>query len=159
LGVKHATQTSKPNNSDYDVSATVWNEAHTIEAGTIVNTDVNASAAIASSKLAAGKIPIFVPYNGKIADIAPGDTNPHYLDLAAALSETRTIISITPKTTRVSGTGSMYLYPNEGTTVMNCGSGHQPAVIIASGTQRLKYALTVATDDWDLYCLGYVVEA
>lgn len=51
MGIKHTTQTARSNNPDYDVSADAWNENHNIEAGTIVNADVNASAAIAQSKL------------------------------------------------------------------------------------------------------------
>jgi hypothetical protein len=48
LGIKHAT-TKADNQTGF---ASEWNAAHTIEAGTIVNADVNAAAAIALSKLA-----------------------------------------------------------------------------------------------------------
>lgn len=35
---------------------------------------------------------------------------------------------------------------------------HNAPCVIADGTQRLQYSLVVANDDYDLYCLGYVVE-
>jgi hypothetical protein len=47
-GIKHAT-TKADNQTGF---ASEWNAAHTIEAGTIVNADVNAAAAIAKSKIA-----------------------------------------------------------------------------------------------------------
>lgn len=31
MGIKHATQTSKPDDPNYDVSADEWNEDHTID--------------------------------------------------------------------------------------------------------------------------------
>lgn len=52
MGIKHATQTAEADDPAYDVSADEWNEDHTIDAGTIVNADINANAAIAYSKLA-----------------------------------------------------------------------------------------------------------
>ena len=105
---------------------------------------------------------IFVPYNGKIADITHADTNKHTLDLATALSETRKIIAVQLGCARIAGTGYLKPYPNEG-----AGSNELPTfsgygynkVVIANGTQRLQYALSVANDDFDLYCYSYVVEA
>jgi hypothetical protein len=103
---------------------------------------------------------IFVPYNGKIADITHADTNHHYLDLASALSEARKIIAIIPKPIRIAGTGSFNTYPNEGAVAMSYSSAQMWAPnVIKDGTQRLEYALGVANDDWDFYCLGYIVEA
>jgi hypothetical protein len=61
MSIKHTTQTTKTNNPAYDVSADAWNAAHTIDTGTItsthvldntlLNADINASAAIALTKL------------------------------------------------------------------------------------------------------------
>jgi hypothetical protein len=104
---------------------------------------------------------IFVPYNGKIADITESDTNKHFLDLATALSENRKIIAIILGAMRIAGTGFLYPYPNEGTANIafhtNSNTPLTP-IIIADGTQRLQYALTVANDDFDMYCYGYIVE-
>jgi len=103
---------------------------------------------------------IFVPYNGKIADITHADTNKHTLDLATALSETRKIIEVELATNRIAGTGTFYPYPNEGATRSEIISPYRgDGVVIANATQRLQYSLSAANDDWDLYCLGYVVEA
>ncbi len=104
---------------------------------------------------------IIVPYNDKIADITHADTNKHFLDLAAALSETRKIISIKVAHKRIAGTGKIYFYPNEGTDLVITSSGDASTdrnVIIADGTNRIQYRLFVANDDFDLYFYGYVVE-
>ena len=105
----------------------------------------------------AGQV-VFVPYNGKIADITHADTDKHTLALATPLSETRTIISISFRPERISGTGSFFVYPNEGAK----GQGFAPNtwaadIVIASASQRLQYSLAVANDDWDIFCLGYCV--
>lgn len=105
--------------------------------------------------------PVFVPYNTQIADINESDINTHFLDLATALSETRTIIGLLTHANRVSGSGSFNVYPNEGSNILTIGSGSSldKLVIIASGTNRLKYAQSVANDDWNLLSMGYLVVA
>lgn len=101
-----------------------------------------------------------VPYNAKIADITHADTSVHYLDLAVALPETRKIIKLTIRASRISGTGELRVYSNEGAAYQQAGTiTTDVTVTIAAGTQRLKYNLTVANDDFDLYCFGYDVEA
>ena len=130
-----------------------------IKDGEIVNADVNAAAAIATSKLAT-KPHIFVPYNAKIADINEADINKHFLDLETALGETRKIVALTVLVIRIAGTGNFVLYPNEGFASRTLSSyGVWDMFVIADGTQRAQYRQTVADDDWDLWCLGYVVEA
>jgi len=107
------------------------------------------------------KTPIWVAYNGKIADITHADTNKHTLDLAAALSESRKIVAVMVFPLRISGSGNMLIYPNEGTTGQSTGGTTQymrGLAILAEGTNRLQYALDTANDDWDLYCFGYIVE-
>jgi len=105
-------------------------------------------------------MPRFIPYNGKIADISETDTEKHFLDLEAALREKRKIIMVILNAHRVSGTGSLDAYPNEGTRAVFLGHGTRAkSIIIKDGTQRLQYAQTVAGDDFDLYCLGYIIEA
>lgn len=100
----------------------------------------------------------FVPYNGKIADITHADTNKHTLDLAIALSERRKIIAVMVTGIKQSGTGVFCVYPNEGSTYLVASWEAMRFVIMADGTQRLQYNLSVANDDFDLYCFGYVVE-
>jgi len=104
---------------------------------------------------------MFVPYNGKIADIKEADTSKHTLNLATVLGETREIIMAELCAVRVSGTGELRAYPNEGTEYVNLsfGYGRTWTIIIKDGTQRVQYAQSVANDDFDLYCYGYVVEA
>ena len=109
---------------------------------------------------------IFVPYNAKIADITHADTNLHTLTLAnaagtgAIAGETRKIVALAIDANRVAGTGNFYVYPNEGVNTYNATWGSEgEMVVIANGTQRFQYSLTVNNDDFDIYCLGYVVEA
>jgi len=106
------------------------------------------------------KMQKFVPYNGKIADITDADTNKHTIDLETALSETRKIIALIITADRVAGTGELGIYANEGSRRINLQIGSRWGMVtIADGTQRLQYDQGVANDDYDLYCLGYVVEA
>lgn len=111
----------------------------------------------------------FVPFNGKIADITEADTNTHLLTLAnaggtgAIAGETRKVIMVICGFQRIAGTGGFRLYPNEGANTVTfspiIGTSLTLSVVIADGTQRVQYSQTVANDDWDLYCFGYVVEA
>ena len=105
----------------------------------------------------AGQV-VFVSYNAKIADINEVDTNKHFLDLQTALTETRNIIAVTLGRLRNSGTGNINTFPNEGIVQLTIDSyGIGDMVIIATGTNRLQYAQTVANDDFDLICKGYIV--
>lgn len=101
---------------------------------------------------------VFVPYNGKIGDLTHADTSKHFLGLEAALSETRKIIGLFTRCLRQSGTGGLRVYPNEGSIYIGISTGYETTVIIADGTQRMEYNLSVANDDFDFYCLGYMVE-
>ena len=104
---------------------------------------------------------ICVPFNAKIADITHADTNVHYLDLAVALAETKKIVSVKCGGARIAGTGNMKFFPNEGTYNQNMANSttFTGDIVIANGTNRLQYSLSVANDDWDFYCYSYVVEA
>ena len=119
-----------------------------------------------SGSLNKKKIPLFVPYNGKIADITHADTGKHTLTLAnaagtgAIAGERRKIIGAILLGNRQAGTGEFYIYPNEGSSYLHCTWAlYGKLIIIADGTQRVQYSLTVAGDDFDFYCYGYVVEA
>lgn len=109
---------------------------------------------------------IIVPKNDKIADIKEADTNKYYLTLAnaggtgAIAGETRKIIAVSVRVDRAAGTGMLNFFPKEGvnSSGQTLNFMYSP-IIIADGTQRLQYSQTVANDDFDLYCLGYVVES
>ena len=106
------------------------------------------------------KVTLFVPYNGKIADIAHADTDKHFLDLKTALSEKRKIIMVILYGLRKAGTGSFFMLPNEGVSVVTTSTAkYALPIVIKDGTQRLQYKLEVANDTFDLYCFGYVLEA
>lgn len=104
---------------------------------------------------------ITVPRNTKIAVITHADTAKHFLDLAVALSETRKIISVDINVQRTIGTGNFGMYPNESVTQGAAITylSYLQHVVIADGTQRLQYSLSVVNDSFDVYCFGYVVEA
>ena len=108
---------------------------------------------------------ISVPYNGKIADITETNTGKHTLTLAnaggtgAIAGETRKIVAIQTYANRMTGSGVFLVYSNEGSSfIANIWSYSIAIVFIADGTQRLQYSLDTANDDFDLYCMGYVVE-
>lgn len=108
---------------------------------------------------------LFVSYNGKIADITHADTLTHLLTLAngagtgAIAGETRKNIALIISSYRMAGTGNLRVYPNEGAGLRYTNSDYSATdCVIANGTQRLQYSLSVANDDFDLYCWGYIVE-
>lgn len=110
---------------------------------------------------------VFVPYNGKIANITESDTNKHLLTLAnstgtgAITGETRKVIQVLLCSVDTSGAGAFYVYPNEGTysvTIRAVGVSVD-SIVIADGSQRLQYSLETSGNVMDLYCFGYVVEA
>ena len=103
---------------------------------------------------------VFVPLNAKIADISEADTDKHTLNLETALGETRKIIGIIYIPVRTTGTGLLYIYPNEGAETLVAGSWSAAQLcLIKDGTQRLQYQQSVANDVWRIYCFGYIVEA
>lgn len=116
-----------------------------------INGDLNVTGTITTTN-------IYVPYNAKIADINEVDTNLHTLDLATALSESRNITAVIISHTRIAGTGNLQVYPNEGSRYLNVDwASAGTTVVLAAGTNRLQYKQSVANDDFDLYCLGYIV--
>jgi hypothetical protein len=52
MAIKHTKVVTLPNDPTQEVSADAWNDGHTIEAGTITNTEISNSAGIVESKLA-----------------------------------------------------------------------------------------------------------
>lgn len=103
---------------------------------------------------------IYVGYNGKIASFQRSDTSIFYLNLTEALNDKRTIVAISVRGVRVSGSGGLYTYPNEGSYPLAIGhSSFSSWIIIKYGTNMLPLYQSVANDSWDVYCYGYVVEA
>lgn len=106
-----------------------------------------------------GKLLVFVPYSAKIADINEADINAHTFDIQTALSETRTVVAAWLSYIRIGGAGELNVYPNSGSTAIGIQWTEQPSMTaIQAGTQEVKYAQTVANDDFDVYCFGYLVE-
>jgi len=104
-----------------------------------------------------GLVQSFVSMNAKIADISEADTNKHLITLIAmGLPANAKVILLGAK--RISGTGALDVFPDEGTEATRVGdSANMYGKNFAIGVtdERLQYALTVANDDFDLYCLGY----
>jgi len=97
----------------------------------------------------------FTPYNDKVADITHADTNKHTITLEAlGLPSNAIVLLLTAK--RITGTGSLRGYPNEGTNDLYLGIGTaQAGIVFAIINERLQYDLTVANDNWDLFCMGF----
>lgn len=106
-------------------------------------------------------IQIFVPYNGKIADINEDDTDKHILNLQTALSETRTIVNVWLGLSRQSGSDVMEWYNSSGTgqpIVNNDIYAILTTFLNVTDGATVQYKQKNANDDWDIYCLGYTVE-
>jgi len=100
----------------------------------------------------------FFAYNAKVADITHADTNKHTVSLATMGLPLNTVAMVI-LVNRVAGTGNIRVYSNEGTTSADLvNSGGRNWITIGLANQRLQYDLTVANDDWDLFCLGYWTE-
>lgn len=100
-----------------------------------------------------------VPRNGKIADITHADTLEHSLNIQTALGETRRVVAITVVSERAVGTGILYAYGLTGNPTYWLDDCHYRLPTITLVDANLYYRLSVANDDFDLYCRGYVVEA
>lgn len=89
--------------------------------------------------------------NGFFATVNEIDTNKHYLDLS---SISKKIMAIHIKVAR-SGTGQLYVYPDEGATYFGLTNGTNQIIILKRGTNRLQYNQTVGGDSWSFYNLGF----
>ena len=108
-----------------------------------------------SLKLAA-RLVVFPPY--KIADLQENDTATHIEDLSAILPPGT--IAILIRGNRVTGTASLYAYPMSEDTVCKIGDSDAIKVpqIIPIKNRELKWANSVANDDWDIFMFGYFVQ-
>lgn len=100
------------------------------------------------------KFPIsFVPYNVYMGTVQENDTAIHDFSLAAFVP--LDTVAIIFKQGQVSGSGVLYLYPNEGSYYAQA-VDHTPQVIgIVVGSQNLKWKNSIANDEWEFYLLGY----
>ena len=106
------------------------------------------------------KVTTFVPDNTKVADITHADVNHHTITLAT-MGLPVTAVCLILGAMRQGGTGMFYAYPNEGGVGFYIGhvGGTSYAKSVGIINQRLEYNLTVANDDFDLYCFGYWIES
>ena len=90
----------------------------------------------------------------KIADLQENDTATHEENLSAILPPE--VIAIIFHAHRVAGAGVFIMYPNTGTIATNM----PPSGIVTLPIKNtiLKWANSVANDDWDIYLHGYFVE-
>ena len=95
-----------------------------------------------------------MPFNDQIADITHADTNKHEITLAA-MGLPNNVVKLHLGVTRISGTGVMQFYPGEGTRGVSVATGIAGHVAVIIVNERLQYKLSVANDDFDLFCLGY----
>lgn len=101
----------------------------------------------------------FTPCSTKIADgLTESDTDPHFLDISAYVP--RNCVAVVILVNRTTGDGYLYLYPNEDTSPLFMCSSLADCYVVAlvENTQRMKYALSVANDVFDVFLVGYWVE-
>jgi len=105
-------------------------------------------------KLAA-RLVVVDPY--KIADLQENDTDAHTEDLSSILPPGTKAVLINVE--RMSGSGTFVVYPNSHATfIVSLGNTHNFLFTIPVKNRELKWANTVANDDWDLNLLGYFVQ-
>jgi len=103
---------------------------------------------------------LFIPYDAKIADINESDTNEHSLNLATALSETRTIVAVFLSWSRLAGTGLLGVYSKTSAARYSgyISTSEETTTVVLDDSPNLYYKQSVANDDFDVFCTGYVVE-
>lgn len=101
----------------------------------------------------------FIPYNKKIMDITAAEDDQVHTCALAGLIEANTRIVILVGS-RISGTGSLKIYPNEGLASSQFKLDYRNPIVYAlkAGEQNIKYEKTVSGDDWDLYDMGEFVQ-
>lgn len=101
---------------------------------------------------------VFTGLNEKVADITHADTAKHTID-CVDLGLPANCVLLLLFARRIVGTGSLDAYPIEGTTGIRIGTGanhYGVDMVVPIVNGRLQYSLTVANDDFDLYCIGYL---
>lgn len=99
-----------------------------------------------------------IPMWDKIADITEANTTLKYLNFVDMGLPANTI-AIIMTCQRISGTGFLNVYCDGGTRELQMGIDKKLDQLIYTSTlQALKYNLTVANDDFELYCQGYMTQ-
>lgn len=106
-------------------------------------------------KIPANKILQFFGANEKIADVNESASGAHICSISTKVPPN--CVAILLSADRITGSGTFRIYPNEGTTNVTL-SDATDISLIAMSNQRLKWALSVPGDDFDLYMFGYFVE-
>jgi len=104
-----------------------------------------------SLKLAA-RLVTLIPH--KILDLQENDTTAHIADLSSILPDGVKAILI--KSTRISGTGDFKQYPRSSTASITLPLFN--LAICPIDNAELKWANSVANDDWDIWFYGYFVQ-
>lgn len=96
-------------------------------------------------------------YNGKVADITYADVNKHNLTLTQLGLPNNTVAAILGSQ-RMSGSGLLVVYPANGAFghyISAAGQAYTKLVNLDNGI--LTHKVSVANDDYDLYCFGYFI--
>lgn len=106
-------------------------------------------------KVPADKVLRLIAANEKILDIQKNDTATRISSISSKVPPN--CVGVILNVVRQSGTGSLDVYPNEGSAGIRLTDVSTTAVLYIVN-QRIKYVQTVANDDFDLYMLGYFIE-
>lgn len=102
-----------------------------------------------------GNLRIFPYEDGKILDITHADTNEHTATMPAGIPSNCVAMYVVPY--RIGGTGQWAFRSVSGGNDDICNS-NESVVWFRAANGNWYYRLTVANDDWDIYCWGYWVE-
>ena len=98
---------------------------------------------------------IYHGFNEKIASgLTEADLDIHYLDLSDILPSN--VVQIDIRIQRMTGTGFLNIYPNDGAITKTVAS-HQ-TMMVGIKNQKMKYALTVINDTHDIWLYGALRE-
>lgn len=106
--------------------------------------------------IARGQVCYFVKANKNIATVTEADLNKHTVDISADVPPTTVAVVVTCR--RTGGTGTINLYPNEGTIEIGGLQNRTSSHVIAILNQRIQYKLSVINDTFDIDCFGYWVQ-
>jgi len=107
------------------------------------------------TKIPANKITQFIAANEKIIDIKGSTTGTVLCSISTKVPPNT--VAVLLMVDKITGAGSFYVYPNEGTTKTTL-IDIENIALVAISNQRLKLQQTVIGNDFDLYMFGYFVE-
>ena len=106
-------------------------------------------------KVDANKILQFFAANEKIVDVNESATGIHICSIATKVPPNT--VAVLLMASRIGGAGVLRVYPNEGTKYTTL-ANNECSTPIAMDNQRLKWAQSVAGNDFDLHMFGYFIE-